>query len=160
MPTDDATGFTGFFQREYAPLVAHLVIAGFPRAQAEDAAAEAMVELHTAWDAVRTPRAWVRKVAWRVAVAQRPKDVAPVPDRPAGDDEQGEVALRVSLTRAMGELPPRQREVMAWTLDGFRPGEIAEQLGRPVGQVRANLAHARRALRTWLTEHEGEGEVA
>jgi DNA-directed RNA polymerase specialized sigma24 family protein len=40
-----------------------------------------------------------------------------------------------------------QRQVMAWTYDGYQPNEIAVVLGKPVTTVRSLLRHARASLR-------------
>lgn len=42
-------------------------------------------------------------------------------------------------------LPPRQRQVLALTIDGWPPAEIAELLGIDPAAVRSNLMKARRS---------------
>jgi RNA polymerase sigma-70 factor (ECF subfamily) len=51
-------------------------------------------------------------------------------------------------------LPEAQRQVMAWTIDGFEPREIATATGQPVGNVRVNLHHARRAMERMLEAYD------
>jgi DNA-directed RNA polymerase specialized sigma24 family protein len=53
-------------------------------------------------------------------------------------------------------LPPRQRQVLAWSLAGFTPGDIAEHLDLPADTVRANLRKARRAAAAYLKAREEE----
>jgi DNA-directed RNA polymerase specialized sigma24 family protein len=53
-------------------------------------------------------------------------------------------------------LPPRQRQVLAWTLAGYTPSDIADQLGLPAETVRGNLAKARRAAAAYLKAREEE----
>jgi len=60
---------------------------------------------------------------------------------PAAEWEQRHEVLRV-----ISQLPPRQRQVMAWTFDGYTPAEIAEILRLAPDAVRQSLAKARRAL--------------
>lgn len=64
-------GFAEFCQRDLRGLVTHLRVAGYDQQVAEDSAQEAMIELLGIWDAesVRDPRAWVRRVAGRMAAA-------------------------------------------------------------------------------------------
>jgi DNA-directed RNA polymerase specialized sigma24 family protein len=54
-------------------------------------------------------------------------------------------------------LPPRQRQVLAWTFDGFKPSEIAAELGLKPEVVRANLKKARHAIVAHL-DRAGEEE--
>ncbi|MEV6395886.1 sigma-70 family RNA polymerase sigma factor [Streptomyces sp. NPDC051907] len=51
---------------------------------------------------------------------------------------------------ALGMLPPRQRQVMAWHLDGFSHSEISDELGTTVEAVRQNYARARASLKRSL----------
>ncbi len=62
--------------------------------------------------------------------------------------EQRHVVLRLLNT-----LPSRQRQVLAWTLDGYSSTEVAAELAMKSAAVRANLKQARRALAT-LLQHE------
>ncbi|WP_436762721.1 helix-turn-helix transcriptional regulator [Streptosporangium sp. V21-05] len=52
--------------------------------------------------------------------------------------------------------PPRQRQVLAWTMSDFTPSEIAEQLGMTPNAVSANLKKARRAAAAYREAGEGE----
>ncbi len=47
-------------------------------------------------------------------------------------------------------LPPKQREVMTWTLAGFADAEIAEALGLSTDAVKHNRHYARKNLRKRL----------
>ena len=62
-------------------------------------------------------------------------------------------ALAVELTEEAGQvlvalqaLPPRQRQVMAWIIDGFGPTEIARELGISPESARQSYAKARKNL--------------
>lgn len=57
---------------------------------------------------------------------------------------------RHEILRLLAGLPPRQRQVLAWTLDGYTPAEIAEVLAITPEAVRASLMKARRALAEYL----------
>jgi len=51
-----------------------------------------------------------------------------------------------AIIRLLAQLPPRQRQVLAWTYDGFTPEEIARELQISGEAVRQNLLRARRKL--------------
>ncbi|MCX4618032.1 RNA polymerase sigma factor [Streptomyces albogriseolus] len=118
---------------------------------AQDATAEAMTRLVEYWGKVEAPQAWVRTVAFRVAcqLAGHQHNGMPagqlVDPRAAHDLRAAELALVAGTVIAA--LPRRQQEVMTLTLVDMTPSEIAETLGCTPAQARANLAHARRALR-------------
>jgi RNA polymerase sigma-70 factor (ECF subfamily) len=76
------------------------------------------------------------------------------PERAA---ERGEEAAR--LRAALAELPHRQRvAVVLFDAEGYAHAEIAEILGVPVGTVRSDVHHARRALREKLAPRKKEIE--
>ena len=54
------------------------------------------------------------------------------------------------MLAALAALPPKQREVMAWCIDGYSPAEIAGELGADPAAVRQNLAKARKNLKQML----------
>lgn len=62
--------------------------------------------------------------------------------------------VRHELITALAALPPRQRQVMAWTFASFTPEEIATELQLTSEGVRANLRLARRALARRLAQAE------
>jgi len=53
-------------------------------------------------------------------------------------------------------LPTEQREIMAWTIDGYQPSEIAELTGRTAATVRSHLRHARRKLARAIAQRNYE----
>jgi RNA polymerase sigma-70 factor (ECF subfamily) len=65
--------------------------------------------------------------------------------------------LRHRLERALQELPERQRvAVLLFDGEGYSHGEIADLVGVPVGTVRSDVFHARRALREALGPYGGD----
>ncbi|TDD11170.1 hypothetical protein E1294_45525 [Nonomuraea diastatica] len=71
----------------------------------------------------------------------------------------GPVRLAVPRDRAgtfEPVLPPVQREIMAWTIDGYTPAEIAELLDKSPPAVRVNLFKARATLRIALAGMGGD----
>lgn len=57
---------------------------------------------------------------------------------------------RHEVLRVLDLLPLRQRQVMAWTLDGYPPAQIADELGITAEAVRSSLRKARRTLAAYL----------
>ena len=115
------------------------------------------------WTTIRVPLAWARRVASR-ALARRIARVVedPVDDLPHASPllpEQSGLSnweQRHDSLRLLALLPLRQRQVMAWTLDGYTPAEIAEELQISPGAVRANLHKARRSLTRHLAAQASE----
>jgi RNA polymerase sigma-70 factor (ECF subfamily) len=56
------------------------------------------------------------------------------------------------VLRLLKHLPPRQRQVLAWTFDGYTPSEIAEELAINSEAVRSSLKLARRTLAAAIGE--------
>lgn len=144
--------FIDFYRKSIAKLVAFLVWQGAKPADAADAAQEAMIKAHRHWATIHDPQAWVRRVAsreWgRIAHAvESPVDPDAVGGAllPSGNDIE-DLEKRHHILRLLARLPPRQRQVLAWTLDGFSPSEIAEELGITPEATRTALFKARRAL--------------
>jgi RNA polymerase sigma-70 factor (ECF subfamily) len=140
---------------EVAALVRHVMFHGATAEEAWDAAQTAFAEAYRVWATIRSPRAWLRTVAVRAylrsAVPETPTDSPP--DRP----DPSSAALRVELGEqerfvlaALAGLPGKQRQVMAWSMDGFSPGEIAQVLDEEPAAVRQNLRRARQNLKRQL----------
>jgi RNA polymerase sigma-70 factor (ECF subfamily) len=158
--------FETFFVDEFPRLVGFLISLGYGSALAQDCAADAMYRAHEIWCTISHPRAYVRKVATQKAARQVLRDLDGVRRAAAGGwlppavspDPTHVVDARMIREQLLKALPDRQREVMAWTFDGFTPAEIAEALEIPAETVRSHLRHARQKLKTlWkqLTQHEG-----
>ncbi|PNE17542.1 hypothetical protein B1H26_21685 [Amycolatopsis sp. BJA-103] len=148
--------FEDFFRVELPRLIVFLVYQGAPSAAAEDAAQEAMVEAYRKWPEITTPRTWVRTVAsraWGRLLGSKglPGELSNDAPHAAANAGPLEKVLQSEQHRdaiaAIQQLPARQRQVMAWTYDGFRPQEIAQILGITGDDVRANLYKARQTLR-------------
>ncbi|MDI5975470.1 RNA polymerase sigma factor [Amycolatopsis magusensis] len=128
-----------------------MISLGFGSGLAEDPAAEAMLKAHTKWCELHQPRAWVRTTAKRHAQKYVIRDLDGVRRAvrsgwlpPAeGRDPRPQVEAQLVREQLLKVLPDRQREVMAWTFDGFEPTEIAEAMGLSPDTVRSNLRHAR-----------------
>ena len=141
--------FSLFYKDQLLRLVAFLMVGhGVRRDDAYDIAQATMVDAYRSWDSIDHPRAWVRGVAVRI-MGKRPKPTANLAEEglPAAQDTAEEIeTIRVFLP-LLDTLPPLQRQVMAWTYDGYRPTEIAAALGLPAVNIRSALRDARAALR-------------
>ena len=133
--------FNAFYHAERVPLVRFVMFLGADPDTAEDVVQTAFTRAFPMWHTIRFPQAWLRKVAQneyfghcRAAARQTSLDAAPGrADRAAGIsaalalDQQAHT--RQFLSAGIAGLPPKQRQVMAWTWDGFSDAEIAVQLG-------------------------------
>ena len=130
-------------------------------AEAQDVVQEAYARAWQRWSVLQTydvPEAWVRQVAWRLAVSRaRParvglgklRRVGPAPDVPGLD------ADRVALLRALAQVPDAQRRaVVLHHVLGLSVAEIADEVGAPVGTVKARLSRGRAALAVLLSDEE------
>lgn len=142
--------FSQFYRSDRIPLEAFLMFLGAERNAASDIAQEAMCFAFESWDQIQHPKAWVRRVGsrilWRLWLSvEDPSELIPerVPwGRPTDFDH---IDTEQEFVRAVRSLPPRQRQVLAWTFEGFTPQEIAVELELPAATVRSNLKKARRA---------------
>jgi RNA polymerase sigma-70 factor (ECF subfamily) len=156
----DAAEFDAFYTESFGRLVGALHAMTGDREEARDCVQEAFVR---AWshrgslDRSRSPEAWVRTTAYRLAVSRwrraqrgrRPPDraVAPPGDAPAPDE------ARVALLAALDRLPADQRRsLVLHHLCDLPVVEVAAELGAPVGTVKARLSRGRAALSSLLAE--------
>lgn len=156
------------FERELLTLLPRL--RRFARALARDAA-DADDLLQMALErALRSRAQWVpgtRLDAWMMRIvrncwidearsrARRARTFAPAEDgETVGVDMQNEIEARAemhSVDRAMANLSPEQREVIALVLvEGLAYREAAELLGIPIGTLTSRLTRGRQALAQML----------
>jgi RNA polymerase sigma-70 factor (ECF subfamily) len=153
--------FEDFFRADLPQLVRILVHAGWGWEDARDAASEAMLSVYQGWAEIDHPRAYVRKVAFRVAAEHRRRDrqrtlrsilgghATPEQTDPyALLDERMDASRR--LKALLRKVPDQQRLVLLWSLDGFTNTEIAVHLDMRPGTVASNLRHARDCVRRLL----------
>lgn len=137
-------------------LIRFVMRLGATSEQAADAAQSAFVEAYLHWAQIKAPVAWLRTVATRIYLRQSPlyEELAgTVPDQVGSLNPLEALILKEGesmVYAALGRLPLRQRQVMAWHLDGFTHVEIAECLGIAEDAVRQNYARARAALKRSL----------
>ena len=154
-----AAEFDAFVSRRGPALVRqlHAMTGDLPLAQ--DCVQEACARAWQRWATVQDyddPSAWVRQVAWRLAVSRlrrarvgvgllrRHGPPADVPD-PNPD--------RVLLVAALRQLPEAQRRaVVLHHLCDLSVEQVAAETGAPVGTVKARLSRGRSALAALLTD--------
>jgi RNA polymerase sigma factor (sigma-70 family) len=152
------------FYMEFMPvLVRFLRWHGVPLADASEIAQDTMAQLYQHWPAVHTPSAWARRVAsrrWGRQIADGhgehlvddvTLDQAATPRLLTADNIRA-FEQHHDVLRLLDTLPPRQRQILAWTYDGYTPTQIAEELQLTPETVRANLYKARRAAAAYLRE--------
>ena len=149
-----AAEFTAFYRTAAPRLVAFLRWQGASLPDAADCAQEALAQAFRQWSTLRHPRAWCRLVASRLyarQVAAIREDPSGDLDRAAGapllapDTDVAELESRHTVLALLEHLPPRQRQVMAWTYDDATPTEIAAALQITSDALRSNLHKARDA---------------
>ncbi|MBM2615503.1 sigma-70 family RNA polymerase sigma factor [Actinoplanes sp. LDG1-06] len=145
------------FYRSYMPrLVAFLRYQGAQLAEASDLAQDAMIKAYAKWPDITSPKAWTKRVASR----EWGRRLASVDDEPVTEAHGSLLTVpdvvaweqQFDLVRLLDQLPLRQRQVLAWTLDGYTPAEIAVELQLTPETVRSNLYKARRAVEKHLEE--------
>lgn len=161
----DSDDFDEFFRGEFSSLVAFLRRLGYESSASEDAAAEAMSCAFRSWGRLEAPRAWVRVAAQRIALRElrrqrRLGERAALTELTAQSfalDPSDMIAGRFRVIALLAILPPQQREVMTWRLDGFQTCEIAASLGISEATVRSTVRHARKLLQKKLVDELDQG---
>ena len=151
------------FYRTYTPkIVAFLMYQGASLHDAAEITQESMTKLYANLDKVNFKSAWLRKVAARELIRRwvdKEDSVADVPEPTALIHEDVDIAaweLKQDAISLLSKLPLRQRQVMAWTIAGFAPVEIAELLEMEPTAVRGSLKKARRTIIEIKREEEGK----
>lgn len=151
-PTVDAA-FSAFYRQFTPTLVGFLIWQGARLPDAADLAQATMSEAYRHWSTIREPKAWARRVASRALARQiasiEEDSVGEIPEHSTLLPPQTNVTAweqQHEVLRVLALLPPRQRQVMAWKLEGYTPAEIAEELKITGEAVRASLMKARKAL--------------
>lgn len=160
----EVAAYSAFYRESVPRLVAFLRWQDAPLADAADCVQETMMlALPPKWATLENPHAWCRTTASRI-YARR---VANCREIPVANVESLRCPLiaentdidafeqRHRVLPQLTRLPPRQRQVMAWTLDGATPTEIAHELHMDPQTVRSTLRDARKALRRLMDENGG-----
>jgi RNA polymerase sigma-70 factor (ECF subfamily) len=127
---------------------------------AEDVVQETFLKLYRnrAWETMENERAFLARVAWRMAVERIPKkrrEHAAFRE-PVSEDANPEETLLSSdwiggVLRLVDALPEEFRQVLALSgIEGLNSREIAEVTGIPEGTVRRRLQRARQLVKQKL----------
>jgi RNA polymerase sigma factor (sigma-70 family) len=155
-PTDVShVEFAIFYEAEMPRLVRYLVKCGISEHDAQEAAQHAFEELFKQWDSVRSPKAWLRTVAFRMLHKAHVKNERLLGgyDQPGALRTSARIELREeadAVLSALLQLPMAQRQVFALYYDGFETCEIADILEMTEAAVRQNRARARARLSVLL----------
>jgi RNA polymerase sigma-70 factor (ECF subfamily) len=131
------------------------------RAEAEDSVQEAYARAWQRWERLRgygDPEAWVRTVAYRIAVSSWRKAFSrarahrrhgPAEDLPGLEPNQ------TALTQALAQLNADQRRALVLHhVVGLSVAEISAEAGAPEGTVKSWLSRGRRSLAEQLSGKE------
>lgn len=157
--------FSAFYRKAIGPLVGFLIYLGARLPLASDLAQETMIDAYKHWCDINRPDRWILTVASRRLLRHRlgaaSEDTMGEVPEPGSllpySDLIGSWEVRHDFVKILDSLPSRQRQVLAWTLRGFTPAEIADELGISANTVSANLKKARRKVSGLLQVSE-EGE--
>lgn len=143
--------FEQFYEASWRRVLRALVLITASRSDAEDVLQEAFGKAARDWPSVRemaSPEAWVRRVAVNAAMDLHRRSarqraayarldlVAPQPD-----------GLSVEVMQALAALPIAERQVVVLHhLLAVPVAEIADEVGRPSGTVKAQLVRGRKRL--------------
>ncbi len=150
--------------RYQAVLLSYLAGRLGDRERAEEAAQEAFVRAYFALGKLNKPESffsWLLGIASRVAKEQqreerRHQQVAHVLGRRAADPE---LSNDYALERAVAELPELYRQVVLLRYyGGLSCGQVARQMGTPLGTVTKQLSRAYHMLRQSLRQQRSDWE--
>ena len=156
--SDRSESFEAFFAEQYESVVRGLSVAFRDPLLAEEAAQEAFTRAYLRWGHVKEmerPAGWVYVVATRVAIRKRRPGRDETPARFGAQSMEEEVVDRLTMQRAIAELPERQR--LALVLRHFADlplHEIATAMGCALGTVKSTLHAAHSRLQVELEDDE------
>lgn len=128
--------------------------------EAEDSVQEAYARAWENWRRIgdySDPEAWVRSVAFRIAISSWRKAVSrfAAHRRRAADNDElpGLSPDRLAVVTALRQIPPELRQVIVLHhLLDCSVEEISRETGVPSGTVKARLVRGRKALAPFLSE--------
>jgi RNA polymerase sigma factor (sigma-70 family) len=174
VPADPAAGpavppapadLTKLFITNYSQAHAVAMKMVWDRATAQDVVQDSFIAMYTRWNRLsalspQQLRAYLTRVvvnraleALRQHRGERLSGLdLDLPGGPAAGAEALALANSSSniVVGEFAQLPRRQKEVLALTMDGYSPAEIASILGIEANAVRVHLHHARAEVRTRL----------
>ncbi|BCJ71438.1 RNA polymerase sigma24 factor [Catellatospora sp. IY07-71] len=152
--------FAEFYAATFGRLAAQLHAFTGDLAEAQDLVQEAFSRAYPRWERIAAyddPAAWVRRVAWNLAISRwrQVRRVMHWRRDLVADDIPGPDAANVDLIRALRLLPAKQRQVVVMHyMSGLSITEIADFTGAAEGTVKSWLHRARTALAVHLETSE------
>ncbi len=140
------------------------------RSRAEDLAQEVFLRIHRGLPYFRGRArlsTWIYRIVVNLCLQERHRPARiEVPAEEPGDDDHpprqlaasdrafADIELRDQLSKALAQLPPNYRLLIAGHyLDGVQYEDLAEALDLPLGTVKTHLFRARQQLRKILEQH-------
>ncbi|KQY62700.1 MULTISPECIES: SigE family RNA polymerase sigma factor [unclassified Nocardioides] len=162
----DEADFDDFYAASFSRLVGHLYVMTGNFTEAQDCVQEAFVR---AWDHRRTlrnvgsPEAWVRTVAWRIAIsrfnrARRGRELNRLNEGHA-PPVVPDVEHTALVTALRGITADQRRAIVLHHLCDLSVADVARETGVPTGTVKARLARGRAALAELLTDKSDQTEA-
>ncbi len=155
----DAEQFDAFYHATSQRLFRQMYAMTGNRADAQECTQEAYARAWQRWRQVRdarNPEAWLRTVAWRVAVNRwrRSKTaVTAVAKLGAPEASPAPSTDHVAIVAALRQIPAKQRQaIVLHHYSGLTVSEIATELGAPAGTIKARLTRGRAALAELLRD--------
>ena len=150
----DQDDFDEFYTGSRLRLLRQLTLMTGDPEQAADVLQEAYSRAWQRWRRVsrlNDPAAWVRTVAWRVAVSQHRRALVATDKlrrfRTSEVDSRPWTEEHLDLQRALGALSTEHRRALVlYEMCGLSVPEVAAETGVPVGTVKSRLSRARAAL--------------
>ena len=151
--------FDAFYASSAPALVRQLHAMTGDLTEAQDCVQEAYARAWQRWSTVArydAPQAWVRQVAWRLAVSRfrRARVGAGLLRRQGPPPDVPELTPdHVALVAALRRLPEAQRRaIVLHHLGGLSVTEVADETDVPTGTVKARLSRGRAALAVLLSD--------
>ncbi len=158
--TDD---FDAFFAMTSDRLIGQVFAMTGDLSEAEDAVQEAYIRAWQRWPQVSgydNPEAWLRTVAYRIAVNSWRKAKNRLTAHHRADRRREQPAPSpdgLALASALQKIPKAQRQVIVlYHVADLSIDEIARELGVPTGTVKARLARGRKALAPLVSEFDDD----
>jgi RNA polymerase sigma factor (sigma-70 family) len=154
--------FARFYREHVTRLAAYLIYQGAAAPLAADIAQDAMVSAFQRWPDIKSPKGYTWTVAYRSFIrhvlnnSEQPVGELPEPALLLPRPAEAEAWLQEQhIIHVLQALPPRQRQVLGLTIDGWTTAEIAELLALAPAAVRSNLKKARRNADKYRRAAEG-----
>jgi RNA polymerase sigma factor (sigma-70 family) len=155
-PMEEKPTLRAVFDAEESPLLRFAYSLVGQRETAEDLVQDAFIRLHTHWEEVANPRAWLFRSIRNLALnhlrdhrRESPLDpsVDPPDSSPNPDQTLGKLEAIGTLQLLIAELPPEERQLIRLKYhQDLRYEQISTQTGLSIGNVGYKLHHLLKSL--------------